>query len=249
MIKLEKVCFSYKKGKDIFRNLSCTFSPGVCSAIIGPNGCGKSTLLKIISNSISNYKGKVTVEDKDIRSLSLTELSNLISYLPQKIGYDPDITVIEAIISMFSREIIFEPKRNHKERIEEVINRLGLTSIKDRRLSEISGGELQKVFIAMCMVKDAKVYLFDEPMNNLDIKNQIEIVKIIKELSKTKTVVVVFHEINLAINFSDEIVFMKDGKIVSHKKSWEVDEDIIKNVFDVDVEILAYKSKRFVCYY
>lgn len=248
MIEIKNISFSYKKGKEIFKKLSCKFNSNKLISIVGPNGCGKSTLIKMLSNSITDYNGSITINNKNIKDFSFIELYHKISYLPQKITYDPDITVIESFISMFSRDFIFEPNQYHKDKINRIINKLDLKSIKDSKLSQISGGELQRVFIGMCMTKDADIYLFDEPLNNLDIKNQIDIMRIIKEISTKKTVIIILHDINMAINFSDEIAFMKDGSIVFYIKPQEINEYMIETIFDVKLKLINIDTKKTIFY-
>lgn len=246
MIEIKKLCFSYDKNKKIFKNLSFSIKEKKLTCIIGPNGCGKSTLTKIISGTISGYKGDIFLKNKNLRELSLFEISKKISYMPQKIFYDPDITVIESLISVLSKDFIFECGFKEKKQIENVIVKFSLVDLKDKKLSQISGGELQRVFIAMTSVKDCEFYLFDEPLNNLDIKNQVDIMNIIKSFSFEKTAISVVHDINIALRFADEIILMKNGDILFQTEAAKVDENMIKKTFDIDCNILDNKAKKIV---
>ncbi|HOL63454.1 MAG TPA: ABC transporter ATP-binding protein, partial [Elusimicrobiales bacterium] len=205
------------------------------------------TLTKIISGIISDYSGDVSVKNRNIRELSFFEMSKIVSYLPQKIFYDPDITVIESLISVLSKDFTFEFGPKQKKQIEKAIDRFALHEIKDKKLSEISGGELQRVFIAMSGVRDCEFYVFDEPLNNLDIKNQIDIMSIIKSFSFERTVIAVVHDINMALKFADEIVFMKNGDVLFQIEPLKVSEDMIKKTFDIDCNIInAPKNEKIV---
>jgi iron complex transport system ATP-binding protein len=247
MIEIKNLCFSYGKGRKIFKSLSFAIKEKKLTCIIGPNGCGKSTLTKRIAGRISDYSGDVSVKNRNIRELSFFEMSKIVSYLPQKIFYDPDITVIESLISVLSKDFTFEFGPKQKKQIEKAIDRFALHEIKDKKLSEISGGELQRVFIAMSGVRDCEFYVFDEPLNNLDIKNQIDIMSIIKSFSFERTVIAVVHDINMALKFADEIVFMKNGDVLFQIEPLKVSEDMIKKTFDIDCNIInAPKNEKIV---
>lgn len=248
MIEIKNLNFSYSKNKKyILKNINIRFDDGLIG-ILGPNGCGKSTLMKIISGVIECFEGEVFIFSRNMKILSRKEISDLVSYLPQSMSYDPDMSVIESLISVRSKNFVFEPTNLDKEIISKAMEVFDLTQIKDKRLSNISGGELQRVFIAMCFLRDTKIYIFDEPLNNLDIKHQIEIMKIIKELSKRKNVLGVFHDINIALNFCDRIVLMKDGTVKQSLLPNELTDLVIKSVFDVDCKIVSYGKSKFVCF-
>lgn len=247
MIEVKDLSFSYYRKREILKKINIRFDKGLIG-ILGPNGCGKSTFMKILSGIIKDFEGEVYIFSNNMKLLNRKEISKLVAYLPQNMSYDPNMSVIEALISSKSKDFFFEPSLSQKKAISDAIEVFNLKEIKDKKLSQISGGELQRVFISMCFLRDTKIYIFDEPLNNLDIKYQLEIMKIIKDLSKEKIVLVVFHEINIALNFCDKIVFIKNGSLKNVLSPKDVNSYIMKDIFDVDFKIIDFEDKKIICF-
>ncbi|MCX7910742.1 MAG: ABC transporter ATP-binding protein [Endomicrobia bacterium] len=245
MIRIKNLYFSYKKDKNILNNINICFDKGFIG-VLGPNGCGKSTLMKVISGILSCFEGEIEIFGKNINIMRKSEISQNISYLPQNMTYDPDMTVIESLISVMNKYFIFEPKLSQKIDVIDALNLFDLKRVKNNKLSELSGGELQRVFIAMGFLKKTKIHIFDEPLNNLDIKHQLEIIKILKNLSKTNMVVLVFHDINIALNFCDKIVLMKNGEIFCDCAPFEISSDFLKKIFEIECNIFNFDNKKIV---
>lgn len=240
MIEIENLNFAYEK-KYIIKDLSINIPEGKLISIVGQNGCGKTTLVKIIARILKPLSGMIKLNGKKISDYSHIEYSRFVSYLPQKIEINQDMSVIDAILTARLLNFLFEPGKNEIKKAKDVIEEFELSKLKDRKLSTLSGGELQKVLIAMVKAKESSVYIFDEPLNNLDIKNQIIIMNIIKSIVKNdRTVLCVIHDINIALNYSDYIIFMKDGNIAGFLKPEEVKNDILKKTFDVDMKIYNF---------
>jgi iron complex transport system ATP-binding protein len=130
------------------------------------------------------------------------------------------------------------PKKADRRAVEEWLEKTGLSTLRNKQLNELSGGQLQRVFLAQAMVQEPEIILLDEPTNHLDVKYQLELIEYLKAWSKGKnrTVIGVFHDINLALQLSEHLVFMKDGKIQGHGQAEEVlSASFLKNLYDVDI--------------
>lgn len=238
MIKLENISFSYDKKKEFIKNLSLEFKKGEITTILGPNGSGKSTLLHMMSTYLKPKSGKIYLEDKDLRKLKQKEIAKYISCVYQENESPDDITVRDLV--SFGRTIYKNAKKEDKEENERMIDfalkATGIENIQDKRVVNLSGGQKQRAFIAMSLAKNTEVLLLDEPTTYLDIYHQIEILEVIKSLNEKYniTIIMVLHDLNQAVNYSHNIIIMKDGKLIKQGKSKQVmNEETIKDVYSV----------------
>jgi len=215
MIKLDNISAGYNK-VEIIKNINLNFKEGSITSIIGQNGCGKTTLLKTASNILKPYGGSITISGKDIKSFHNKELAKKVSFLPQ-IRTVPNITVYQLVMHGrypylgFSRT----PQKEDKEIVEKAIDNMGLNNYIHKNLQELSGGQRQKVYIAMVLAQDTDIIFLDEPTTYLDINHQLEILEIVKELKKMgKTIIMVLHDLNNALTYSDYLCLMENGEIV-----------------------------------
>ena len=197
IIKVEGVSFYYKSEK-ILDNVTFEIKKGEMSAILGKNGAGKSTLLKTLAKVLKPQKGVVLIEKENIFSLNNKEFVKKVSFVTQK-QIPNSLNVFEVLMLGRRSYFTFRPKKEDYEIVEKVIKELNLEELKLKPTYELSGGELQKVAIARAIVQGSDIILLDEPTNNLDIKNQIEILKLLKKLKKTA--VIILHDINLALRY------------------------------------------------
>jgi len=231
--RVENLCFSYKS-KDILKDVCIEIKKGELVGILGKNGAGKSTLLKTIAKMLKAKKGKVFYNTLDLFELPKKEFVKKISYVSQK-QVSNELNVFEMLMLGRRSYFKFKPKKEDFEEVQKIIKKLSMEEIKLKPTNELSGGELQKVAIARALIQKSEIILLDEPTNNLDIKNQIEIIKLIKNLKKTA--LLVLHDINLAIRYCDKLVFMKGGKIVYEGDRNIISPELIKEVYDIEVEI------------
>ena len=205
--------FAYENGFSI-KNINCEIEK--FTILTGPNGCGKTTLLKIILGILRPSKGKIIFDSKDVLKISYKEKVKLISFIPQFYQELKGFKVYDMIMMgryPYFKGIFKRESKKDREKVEETIERLSLRNIINKDFSEISGGEKQKVIIARAIAQEASILLLDEPTAHLDLKNQIEILTILKEISKEKIVLGVFHEPFLSLKFSDKMIFMNNGEI------------------------------------
>jgi len=237
MIEARDLEFSYN-GVSILENVDVEFKEGKVNAILGPNGAGKSTLLKCLNGILKPKRGCVYINGSDIRRLKLKDIAKLIGYVPQK--NNPVLTTVFDYVLLGRKPYMgFGVGRKDLEIVESVLKTLGIEKLSLKRLNQLSGGELQKVILARALAQEAKILLLDEPTNNLDLKSQFELMNLTRKLAHERniTVVIVVHDINIALRFADEFVFMKDGKIVAKGDRKIVTSEIIERVYDVRVKI------------
>ena len=238
MIKLENISFSYNKKKEFIQDLSLEFKSGEITTILGPNGSGKSTLLHMMSTYLKPKSGKIYLGDKDLGKLKQKEIAKYISCVYQENEAPDDITVRDLV--SFGRNIYSNVKKEDKEEnkrmIDFALKATGIEEIQDKKVVNLSGGQKQRAFIAMSLAQNTEVLLLDEPTTYLDIYHQREILEVVKSLNEKYniTIVMVLHDLNQAINYSHNIVIMKNGNLIKQGKATEVlNEQTIKDVYNV----------------
>lgn len=231
-LTLKDISFKIKKGKFI--------------SIIGPNGSGKSTLLKNLNRIYTPNKGKVILESVDINRIKTKELAKKIALVPQNTTIDYEFTVEEIVLMgrhPYKKRFQMEDNNDY-EIVKEALELTNTFHLKDRIITEISGGERQRVIIAKALAQNPSIILLDEPTSHLDINHQIEILNLLRKLNKEKgtTIVLVIHDINLASRYSDEVIMLNEGKIVGIGSP----EDVITkgNIeFAYNLKVAIEKSK------
>lgn len=239
--------FSFSYGdKEILKDIVFSLGKGEILFILGPNGSGKTTLLKCL-NRILKPKGSVLVEKVDLKILKQEEIAKIFGYVPQR-GDVSFLTVFDAILLGRRPYIKWEASEEDLEIVEETIKMFNLEKFALRRLNELSGGELQLVLIARAFAQQPRYLLLDEPTNNLDIKNQIEVMKIIKKVVEKKMIsaIITVHDLNLALNYAEKVLILKNGKIFTFGSTDVLSKETVREVYGVEVEILKYNGKTIL---
>jgi len=243
--------FAGYNGADVICNINFTAQGGESLCVLGPNGCGKSTLLKSIARVI-DYRGAVLMDGEDIAAMPRKELAKKIALLNQSASVYFPYTVYETV-SMgryaYSRGLPYcgleDISAADKEIINNILIKLDIRDIKDRMLDELSGGTLQRVFLARTLAQTPDMILLDEPANHLDLKHQIELLNFLKAWVKdnNKTLISVFHDLNLARQFSDTAIVLHNGTIAVTGKIDEVlNSGILNNVYGIDIRAFMRES-------
>ncbi len=237
ILEVEGVCFKYPS-LDVLDSVSFDVRGGECVAILGMNGVGKSTLLKCINNILSKTSGTVCIGGEETEGMSPIELAKSVCYVPQYLVYS-DVSVFDAVLLGRKPYIVWDATRADYEKVEIALRRLSMEGYALRNVRQLSGGEAQKVSIARAIVQETEVMLFDEPTSNLDLKNQMEVIDIIRREAKEREVaaIVTMHDINLALRFADKFIMMKDGKIYGVGDRSYLTPDKIKDVYGIDVHM------------
>jgi iron complex transport system ATP-binding protein len=223
----------------ILDDISFGVKNGEFLGILGPNGSGKTTLLKSISKVLKPKKGTILIDDQNIYDMKSIELAKQMAVVPQSSPVSFDFTALEVVL-MGRNPHMKRFQMEGKSDLEIAKNSMKVTrtwEFADRSVTELSGGERQRVIIARALTQEPEILLLDEPTTHLDISNQLEIMDLIKQLCKTKKllIVAVFHDFNLAARYCDSIILLKDGKIVAAGESDEtLTTENVKEVFSVD---------------
>jgi ABC-type cobalamin/Fe3+-siderophores transport system ATPase subunit len=234
ILELGRVGYAYERSKPFIHDLSFTVAEGDFIGLLGANGSGKSTIMKLASGLLKPASGGISLWGRSLTAIKHKDRAKLISYLPQTLDIKVPFTVKELVgMGLYPYDV--PPALS----MGEALDMVGLTGKANKRLADLSGGERRRTFIAMTLMQGAGLLLLDEPLASLDIKYQIELVKLLKSLRATHniTVVMSLHDINIALQF-EKVIIVKDGSIIGSGKPDDVlTRNILKQAFDVDVEI------------
>lgn len=248
MVKIEDITYSYKNsGYNVLDSVSFTIEPGQCAAVLGNNGAGKSTLLKCVDRIYSPKRGAVYVDDKNVFELNSHAMARYIAYVPQNAGA-VNMTVFDAVLLGRKPYIKWDATNEDRDIVRDIINRMGLSNYALRNVSELSGGEVQKVMLARALAQQPKFLLLDEPTSNLDPYNQHEVLRIVKNIAGKQniSVVIIIHDLNLAVRYCDTFLFLKNSKVYSYGGVETVTPKAIKDVYGISVDIMEHKSGKIV---
>ena len=248
MIKVDNISVYYNKFKAL-NNISFTLKKGENLSIIGPNGCGKTTLLKCIINNI-NFSGNIYINDKNIKTIKRKELAKEIGMLSQLMSISFNYTVFDTVMMgryVHQDKFYINNNKNDENIVLEALKTVGMINFKDKFISNLSGGQLQRVFLARLIAQDPNIVLLDEPTNHLDFKYQIELIEFLKEWGKkyNKTILGVIHDINLAMVLTDNMMVLENGCIKSFNKSDNIlKTNILNEVYNINIKEYMIKSLK-----
>lgn len=251
MIEVKNVTKKYGS-KPVVDNVSVKIAKGKITSFIGPNGAGKSTLLSIISRLIKQDSGQVLIENIEVSQSKSKDLAKKISILKQSNHINVRLTVRELV--SFGRFPYSQGKLSKEdwEHVDEAIRYMDLESMQDKYLDQLSGGQNQRAYIAMVIAQNTEYILLDEPLNNLDMKHSVQIMKVLRRLvdEMGKTIILVIHDINFASCYSDHIVALKEGRVVQEGGTADIiDTDALRDIYDMDIPIHHVDGKKICVYF
>lgn len=248
MIKIQDLTFSYGQ-KQLFHNFNLEVPSDQFVAIIGPNGCGKSTLLKLISYEINNQQGELLIEGKALRDYSTKELALTLAYNRQH---------VEGIFPFTCLDYVMMGRRPHKQdfedysmedylKVEAYMKETDTLEFLEKKLTDISGGERQRVSLAKHLVQETPYLLLDESFSAMDIHHKLKSLRLLKEMSSSKKLIVcVMHDLNLVYQYSDYVIVLDKGRLIDHGQTKNVlTEELIHHVFGIHVEHIPEKGFIF----
>ena len=249
-MEVKNVFFSYGKN-EILKGASLKIEKGKVTTIMGANGCGKSTLFSLMTKNLAPGKGKILLWGKNISNLRLNEFARKVAIVHQYNTAADDITV-ERLVS-FGRTPHLGMMGIRGEEDERYVNwAMEVTNVsqfRERELSRLSGGQRQRVWIAMALAQGTEILFLDEPTTYLDIRYQIEILELVRRLNREfgMTIVMVLHDINQSIYFSDKIIGLAGGKVIVEGEPEEViTEESIHELYGIDLKVARVDGRKFV---
>ncbi|MCZ4538665.1 ABC transporter ATP-binding protein [Dietzia maris] len=249
-IEARSVCSSYGDTR-VLHDVTACFAHGGVTSLIGPNGAGKSTLLGVMSRLQAADSGTVLVDGVDVSVNGGRELARRLAVLRQENAVSIRLTVRELVGFGRFPHNGGRPGPDDAEHVDYALGAMELEDLADRYLDELSGGQRQRAHIAMVLAQDTDYVLLDEPLNNLDLRHATSIMRLLRRTAaeRGKTIVLVIHDINIAAAYSDRIIAMKDGRIVSDGTPAEIMRtDVLKDVYDMEMQV-AEVAGRYVALY
>ena len=248
---VKDLSFAYGK-HEVLKGLDMTICEGTITTLIGANGCGKSTLFNLMTRNLKPDAGSITLYGKNVAESRLKEFAKQVAIVHQYNTAPSDLSVEKLVgygrTPYHTMGLSPNPEEDEKK-VQWALEITNTMKLKDKPVAELSGGQKQRVWIAMALAQDTKVLFLDEPTTYLDVRYQLDILRLIKKLNREYgiTVIMVLHDINQSLYYSDEIVAMKDGKIIAHGLPEEIiTTELVKAVYDVDLHIQTVDGKPFV---
>ena len=234
ILEFERVAFTYQRDHDFIKDLTFSIANGEFIGLLGANGSGKSTILKLASGILAPSHGSIKLWGRPLQSYKNKDKAKLLCYLPQLLDINVPFKVCELVgMGLYPYDIL--PDMTVTESLEMV----GLVEKSESYIKDLSGGEKRRAFLAMTLLQGAGLVLLDEPLANLDIKYQIEIMRLLRELQDKKhiSVIMALHDINMAFQF-ERVMVIKDGRIAGMGNPEIVlSGDLLKKAFDVSIDI------------
>ncbi|WP_297632596.1 ATP-binding cassette domain-containing protein [uncultured Clostridium sp.] len=251
MIRIKNLIKKYTD-KNVVDKVSVDIEKGKITSFIGPNGAGKSTVLSMITRLMKKDGGEILIEGKKLDDWNSKELSTKIAILKQTNNINLRLTIRELV--SFGRFPYSEGKltKEDEKYIDEAIEYMKLKEIEEKYLDELSGGQRQRAYIAMVIAQNTEYIFLDEPLNNLDMKHSVEMMKVLRNLCDElkKTVVLVMHDINYTSCYSDYIVALKNGKIAKVGSREEIiKKDVLEEIYEMDFNIQNINGQEICVYF
>jgi iron complex transport system ATP-binding protein len=245
MLSIENVVAGYGK-KAVLQDINLAVDAGEFLGLIGPNGSGKTTLLRVVSGVLAASKGHVLLRGQGVQDIGRRELARTMAFLPQDLAVDFSFAVREVVLMGRSPHLSRLGHENRKDLdiAERAMELTGVEHLADQIITEISGGERQRAFIAMCLAQEPELLVLDEPTNHLDIAHQLAALDLIRRLNRQTgmTVVSVFHDLNLAAEYCQRLVVLDRGRVAAIGPPEDVlTADMILRVYGV--KVLAERNR------
>lgn len=227
---------------EVLKNINLSINNGSMTAITGQNGCGKTTILKYLIKELKTNDNSIYINGKDINRYSQKELAKVISYVPQLSKPQYEFKVKEFVsLGRYAYNDISE----NNEIVEKSLESAGILYLKDKLITEISGGELQLTVMARAISQESEILILDEPTNNLDPEHQLKLMDILAKLyTQNKTIICVMHDLNMVLRYFENIIMIKSGTIYSEGKTIKtLTEKSIYDVFNTKAKIIPARDR------
>ena len=243
IIKIENLIWKPDEKTVVLKDISIDLGSNEFYGILGPNGAGKTSLIRQLLMLTSKTSGNISFDEKNIKDISRKEIALKTSFLAQNINNELNFPVRE-IVAMGRepyRKLFTPLSKADRDVIEEALEWSGCTDIADKSYAKLSGGEKRRVMIARVIAQDTPWIILDEPISNLDVRYQTELMNVFYKLQKekNKTIIAVLHDINLAINYCSKILLMKNGRLELFGDTLDIiNEENLQRIYEVPFEFI-----------
>lgn len=245
-LRITDLASGYGRQAHIVNGVDLTVGRGELIGLLGPNGSGKSTLIKTIAGINAVRTGSLNWDDTvDLTALSRRELAKIVAYVPQSIAVSFALTVHEAVLLGRTPHFGARPTQEDFDFVERAIEQLGLAELADREVSELSGGQAQRVLIARALAQNPSILLLDEPTSALDIKYQWQTLELAGRFARENDIaaLIAIHDLNQAARFCDRVVFLRQGRVLADGPAVDVySTELIREAYGVDVALSTYRG-------
>ena len=251
VFKINNLSFAYDK-HEVIKNLTLELHKGKITTLIGANGCGKSTLFNLMTKNLVPDSGEILLNDQNVANMKLKDFAKKVAIVHQYNTAPVDITVKDLVAfgrTPYHTIGLSKDVGEDEEKVHKAMEITNILKYKDKPVAELSGGQKQRVWIAMALAQDTKILFLDEPTTYLDIRYQLQILKLVRQLNEDYgiTIIMVLHDINQSLYYSDEIVAMQNGKVLSQGVPREIiTPKLIEDVYGVTLETGEIGGKPFV---
>lgn len=246
MLDVDGVCFSYRS-RPVLRGLTFRVNEGELLAILGPNGVGKTTALRCINAILRPQRGTILLEGRDVLGSPPDRIARSMGYVAQRVE-PARLTVFDAVLMGRKPHLQGRASDRDLKTVDSALKRLHLADLALRYIDQLSGGELQKVAIARALVQEPKLLLLDEPTSSLDLKNQLEILSLIRRVVVEHRVaaMMTMHDLNTALRFAHKFLLLKAGAVYAAGPIDEMKAGLIEDVYGVPVELHIHHGRPLV---
>ena len=247
-LKVNNIEFAYNS-TPVLENISMELDRSEVLGIVGPNGTGKSTLIRCIDRILKPQQGTILLDEHDITNMKQMDIARKMGYVPQSTTRVFPASVIDTVLMGRRPHLGWKSSEEDMDKVLEILELLGIMEFAMKDFNEISGGQQQKVLIARALAQEADILLLDEPTSNLDIRHQLEVMEIMKNVVKKKGIsaVMAIHDLNLASRYTDRILMMNEGRIFATGDPASVlTIENIKHAYGVEVLVKSDGERPYI---